>query len=111
MEGQREAQPRMNHLHGRRALGRDGSAKRLVPADNFVEASRELARVKRAFEPQRARDVVCRPARLHLFEEPEPLLREREGSPAAFLPARNASGVERFYLFVFEEVLEKLEVA
>src|SRR6266705_5290692 len=59
-----------------------------VPRDDRVEAQLQGARIERTFQPQRPRDVVSRTCRFQLIEEPQTLLRKREGQRAG---ARDAS--------------------
>ena len=68
-------------------------AQGLVPARRLAERPCEAGRSERAVEVDGERHVVARRPRLQPVEEPEPLLREREGEGAA--PQCGDEGRER----------------
>src|SRR6185436_19957704 len=72
-------------LHGLAIDEPEDGAQGLVPACNLAQSGRQGGGVERAVELQGEGDVVVGPARPHLVEHPELLLRERERERAAAL--------------------------
>jgi hypothetical protein len=76
---QPEGGGRLNDLHRRAIRGREDGAQRLVAARDLTEAERQNPGVQRPLDAQRHRDVVERAVRLEAIDEPETLLRKRQG--------------------------------
>jgi hypothetical protein len=66
-------------LHRLPVYGVEAGAERLVAADDLVEAALDRLDVEPAVEPERDGDVVERAAGFEPVNEPEPLLRVRQG--------------------------------
>ena len=78
----------MNHLPRLAIHGNEGGAEDLMAAGDFLKDAPQRFDIQIAAEAQCGGDVVERAARLHLVEEPEALLGEREGDGAAVAGCR-----------------------
>src|SRR5262249_8288004 len=72
----------------------------LVSSDNLIDRSLQRLKIEPPLQPDGARYVVCDVTGIHLVDEPQPLLREREREPFTSLDLSRGSD-QRWGLSLF----------